>query len=999
MSYLNKIDMKVKYIVTLLTTLFFNSFSTVCASPFIFIEDNEVLGCIDANAIDYNPQATVQAYDQWGNTLCIYASCNEVPYDGCMYEESYSPWFDWFNASDCINYGGVPCAYESTDSVSGIVFSNPFGGSYVEGNTYLNPASSESWAGFANEDASLYPISFEYGGMLSFSASTNGGSAEVYFRFEYNTYPDTEPSYNTSSITVDGADNYFVTIPSQSSNTYSSFILYVVTQEVEVTLTNVTLSIYNSIEASDIIGCIDPNATDYNPAATLQGYDEWSNIECTYSSCSEVPDLGCIYSESYGFFDIDFGPAECIDFGGIPCEILNNCEPCAYNEVCIDSICQSVIPVNTNLPVVYITTENQQGINSTDNYVEGRVTLEGGQSVTSDSLIYGLDTLAMKIRGRGNSTWFLHPKKPYQMKLDSKEEFLGMPDDKKWIFLAEHSDKSMLRNTLAFEMGYSSVLDWTPEGEFAEVYINGVYNGTYNITQKVEEKSNRVDIGNDGFLLEVDQLERLDDDDHYFTTPDFPVIAIKEPDVNDMIEDDGQATADSTIAVITNFVNEFETVLHSDNFADTTNGYHKYIDVESFIDWFLINEITKNVDAKNFSSIYFNVIIDDNGEGKLKMGPLWDYDLSLGNNDYSDCEFYEGWWVRNHPWINRLFEDAEFSNQVTTRFEEHFYPRKDSVLNKIDMYSNALTASAVENDARWQPYLGSYVWPNPNQGDVASGNTAEQGYADAIDHVANWYAQRMDWLNEHLNQLTDEYGCLDLNALNYSIDANEQAYDQWNNILCAYASCDDTPGGGCLYDQAWASFNSFFGPDDCMNYGGVACLESNIGLVEQALIIPQGWSIFSTYMAPFNNDITVVLAPIVDDLIIVKDYLGLAYLTEWNYNGIGDMQIGQGYQIKTSNNVELIIEGDQIVPEENIVPLLGGWNMIGYLRLEEADATLVFEDLVSANNLIIAKDYYGSAYLPEWNFNGIGTMKPGEGYQIKTNVESVLEYLPNNSSY
>ncbi len=990
--------MKVKYIVALLTTLFFNIFYTVSASTLLFVEYNEVLGCLDENATDYNPEATTQAYDDWGNTLCIYASCNDVPYDGCMYEESYSPWFDWFNASDCINYGGVPCAYEATDSVSGIVFSGSFGGALVEGQTYFNPSGSESWAGFANEDPSIYPLSFENGGMISFSAITNGASVDVYFRLEYNPYPDTDPSYNTEIVNINMSGNYSVMIPSQSSNTFSSFILYVVTHEVEVTLTNLTVTSYGSIGNYDIVGCMDSLALNYNSDATTQNIDQYGNNLCTYASCNDVPYNGCMYSNAFAGWNENFNAQDCLNYGGTPCEVINNCGPCAYNEFCMDGICQTVIPVNTNLPVVYITTENQQGINSTDNYVEGRVTVEGGQSVTSDSLIFGLDTLAMKIRGRGNSTW-LHPKKPYQMKLDSKEEFLGMPDDKKWIFLAEYSDKSMLRNTLAFEMGYSSVLDWTPDGEFAEVYINGLYNGTYNITQKVEEKSNRVDIGNDGFLLEVDQLERLDDDDHYFTTPDFPVIAIKEPNINDMIIDDGQVSADSTIAVITNFVNEFEAVLHSDNFADTTNGYHKYIDVESFIDWFLINEITKNVDAKNFSSIYFNVIIDDNGVGKLKMGPLWDYDLSLGNNDYSDCEFYEGWWVRNHPWIYRLLEDSEFSNLVTARFEEHFYPRKDSVLNKIDSYSNALTASAVENDARWQPYIGSYVWPNPSQGDVASGNTGELGYEDAIDHVANWYAQRMDWLNENFNQLTDEYGCLDVNALNYSLDANEQAYDQWNNILCAYASCDDTPGGGCLYDQAWAYYNSFFGPNDCINYGGIPCLESNLELEEQALIIPQGWSIFSTYLAPINNDITLVLAPIVDDLIIVKDYLGLAYLTEWNYNGIGDMQIGQGYQIKTSNNVELIIEGDQIIPEENLIPLLAGWNMIGYLRLEEADVTLVFEDLVSSDNLIIAKDYYGSAYLPEWNFNGIGTMKPGEGYQIKTNVESVLEYLPNNSSY
>ena len=111
----------------------------------------------------------------------------------------------------------------------------------------------------------------------------------------------------------------------------------------------------------------------------------------------------------------------------------------------------------------------------------------------------------MKIRGRGNSTWGLHPKKPFQMKLSDKAEFLGMPKDKKWLFLAEYSDKTMLRNKISFEMGYISNLDWTPQGRFAEVYINDQYNGTYNITQKVEESDNRVVLGDTGYLLELDQ--------------------------------------------------------------------------------------------------------------------------------------------------------------------------------------------------------------------------------------------------------------------------------------------------------------------------------------------------------------------------------------------------------------------------------------------------------------------------------------------------------------
>jgi hypothetical protein len=108
---------------------------------------------------------------------------------------------------------------------------------------------------------------------------------------------------------------------------------------------------------------------------------------------------------------------------------------------------------------------------------------------------------------------------------------LNMPSKKKWLFLAEYSDKTMLRNTMSFEMGYLSNLEWTPKSSFAEVYINDEYNGTYNITEKVEEGSNRVDIGDNGYLLEIDQLERQDADDVYFYTGEY-LVAIKEPSLD-----------------------------------------------------------------------------------------------------------------------------------------------------------------------------------------------------------------------------------------------------------------------------------------------------------------------------------------------------------------------------------------------------------------------------------------------------------------------------------
>ena len=175
-----------------------------------------------------------------------------------------------------------------------------------------------------------------------------------------------------------------------------------------------------------------------------------------------------------------------------------------------------------------------------------------------------------------------------------------------------------------------------------------------------------------------------------------------------------------------------------------------------------------------------------------------------------------------------------------------------------------------------------------------------------------------------------------------------------------------------------------------LTYGNVDC---------QIIELPLGWSIFSTFIYPENPLIDNVLFPIVNDLVIVKDFAGSAYLPDYEFNGIGLMEIGQGYQAKVTDIISFDICGERLNPEEHPINLSIGWNMIGYLRQEPADITAVLADLTQTNNLIIAKDYMGNAYLPEWNFNGVGDMLPGKGYQLKVVDNDVIYFLSNSESY
>jgi len=374
----------------------------------------------------------------------------------------------------------------------------------------------------------------------------------------------------------------------------------------------------------------------------------------------------------------------------------------------------------TGLPIIYLTTETP--VVSKEDYVNGTFRLEGGREYDS------VDEMAMEIRGRGNSTWFVHPKKPYQMKLESKRDLFGMLEDKKWLFLAEYSDKTLVRNHLAFALGHRTTLTWTPSGHFAEVFVNGEHDGFYHISEKVEDGSNRVDIGDTGFLLEIDQPNRLDPDDVSFQTPTY-LINIKEP---------GLAYSDPEFAQVRQHINEFETVLFSSEFADPTNGYRAYADVDSFIDWFLVNEIAKNVDAKWYSSIFFHWIPGE----KIRMGPIWDFDLGFGNVDYADATYPEGWWVRWNTWIDRMLEDPYFAQQVKERYAD-IDAQRPEIKADIDAWAEHLSLSQAENDSIWQT-IGTYVWPNPVVYDT---------YEEEVDHLVDWLDTRMDWLAEAIDGL------------------------------------------------------------------------------------------------------------------------------------------------------------------------------------------------------------------------------------------------------
>lgn len=388
----------------------------------------------------------------------------------------------------------------------------------------------------------------------------------------------------------------------------------------------------------------------------------------------------------------------------------------------------------TGLPIVYVDTGGA-AIDSKEDYVEGTVSINGGDSFES------LTDVEMKIKGRGNSTWWqggVWNKWPYQIKFGDKTEVLGMPKDKKWVLLAEISDVSLIRNKIVREIANSGNFDYVPQAEYVELFLNNEHAGTYLIGQKVEESENRVNIGDNGYLVEIDTDAngRIDPEDVYFKSSqsnfwsENNVFNIKEPELD---------YGSDKFNTIKNLVDNFEKALFGDNFKDPELGYRAYIDLDSFIDWYIVNEISKNQDAASYSSIYFNYIPG----GKIKMGPIWDFDLAFGNVNYSTAEFSTGFWIKSgSPWYKRMFEDDYFTNLVKERYN-FFYENLDQFNSKVDDFELYISKSQKKNFELFPGLLDPNVelWPVPARFD------SHHGY---VDYLKTWIRDRMEWLNTWL---------------------------------------------------------------------------------------------------------------------------------------------------------------------------------------------------------------------------------------------------------
>ena len=368
-----------------------------------------------------------------------------------------------------------------------------------------------------------------------------------------------------------------------------------------------------------------------------------------------------------------------------------------------------------------INTPNGKPINSKEDWLKG-----------ASVVIYNISgeketEVATAIKGRGNTTWS-YPKKPYTLKLDSKTSVLGMSKHKRWALLANWMDRTLLRNDVSLELGRrSKALGWTPDGRFVELILNGKHMGNYYVCEQIKIDESRVNIAEldeaategeeitGGYVMELDVYF---DEQYKFQSSQYGLpYMFKDPDEVNSAQFD----------YMQQYVTTMETALKNKARFEARE-FEQYMELKSFADWWIINELVCNFEAKHPKSCYVH---KDRG-GKMVAGPLWDY-------DWETFTYHTTAHIVNNLYYPELFSDKEFRNIVKAQWAI-LKPLYATIPDYIDQQAKALEKSDAINSPMWPISL-----------DV-NGDTKDS-FSVAIDKMKSNYSYRLKWIDEYINNL------------------------------------------------------------------------------------------------------------------------------------------------------------------------------------------------------------------------------------------------------
>jgi CotH kinase protein len=431
---------------------------------------------------------------------------------------------------------------------------------------------------------------------------------------------------------------------------------------------------------------------------------------------------------------------------------------------------------SSNLPIIVINTNGQTIPNEPKISADMGIVFNSGSARNNINDVFNHynGKIGIEIRGQSSQSF---PMKSYSIELrdntgaSQDKSLFGLPKESDWVLYAPYTDKTLMRNFLAYtfsrEMGR-----WAANCRFVEVVLNGDYIGIYVFMERIKRGSGRVnipkmaatDIAGDevtgGYIFSLDKEPNgwyssyISPNSANAVKPQFSFVY---PKIENIVAEQKE--------YLKKRVDSFERTLSSPQFQDPNTGFRKYIDVPSFIDFSIINEVSKNVDGYRLSS-YFYKDKDSKG-GKIVAGPVWDYDLAFRNANYCNGSLPGGWGYDfnyvcpSDPaalvpfWWGRFQQDTAYQAGLRCRWKQ---VRQTSIsLSRINQLIDsvvALTTEARERHfVRW-PVLGVAIWPNPTP--------VPTSYSEEITVLKNWINNRLTWIDANI---ANRGACYDFPAI------------------------------------------------------------------------------------------------------------------------------------------------------------------------------------------------------------------------------------------
>ncbi len=424
------------------------------------------------------------------------------------------------------------------------------------------------------------------------------------------------------------------------------------------------------------------------------------------------------------------------------------------------------ILTSSNLPIVVLDTYN---VDIPDEpKIDGTMGIifngDNQMNYMSDPFNEFYGQIAIEKRGSSSNSF---PMKSYGLETRGPDSvnynvsLFDWPSDNDWILYAPYTDKSLIRNVLTYDLG-RQMGQYAPRTKLCEVILNGSYIGVYVLMERIKINPGRVNVDplnyldtldnqlTGGYIIKVDKTTA--GGVIAWTSPYTAQAPSTGPTYYQLHDPDISELHPLQLNYIHDYVDNWETVLKSMNFANPQIGFRAFSDELSFIDYMLINELSKNVDGYRISTFLHKKRYSEGG--KLFAGPLWDFNLGWGNANYCQGGQTSGWEINfnsvcqgnganmNPFWLNRMLQDTVFANNVNCRWKD----LRTSILNDsslvhyIDSLATILTEPAVRNYNRW-PILGVYVWPNNYVGNT---------YQEEINYMKNWILARTAWMDANM---------------------------------------------------------------------------------------------------------------------------------------------------------------------------------------------------------------------------------------------------------